>query len=155
MRKLCISAKEWRPLKDSNLRLSAPEADALSPELRGRLSNVFCRVVRRNGEGKSSRKSKRADRTHLAHGRLHSWSLQRDRLNRACSGASSALDASIAGLSLAIGVDGKRANGAYGGAGSASDASITDSHCHFLPPVKCLPFFVRFTEKTHKMNYGN
>ena len=27
--------KTWCPLQDSNLRLSAPEADALSPELRG------------------------------------------------------------------------------------------------------------------------
>lgn len=27
---------DWRPLQDSNLRPSAPEADALSSELRGR-----------------------------------------------------------------------------------------------------------------------
>ena len=146
-----FSAKKWRPLKDSNLRLSAPEADALSPELRGRLNDGCRAATRRIDGGKPSRKRKRADRTRTAHGRLNSLSLQRDCLDRACSGASSALDAGVVGLGLAVRVDRNSADGANGGAGSATNACIADSHCHFLPPVKCFSFFLRFTEKTHKM----
>jgi hypothetical protein len=32
---------KWCPRQDSNLRPSAPEADALSPELRGRTHNML------------------------------------------------------------------------------------------------------------------
>jgi hypothetical protein len=36
----------WRPRQDSNLRLPAPEADALSPELRGRVDGSLAGVCR-------------------------------------------------------------------------------------------------------------